>query len=102
VAQPAVTIYPFADEMYSKSYFYSTKHFGANVNMHILFSVHKVAQTVICVCCIQKVPAFSFGPETWYPDQSILQFPQTQQKPGIVSKTVPQLLSHTDEFINHK
>jgi hypothetical protein len=43
------------------------------VNMHILFSVHNVAQAVICVCCIQKVPAFGFGPETCHPDQSILQ-----------------------------
>jgi len=41
--------------------------------MYILFSVHKVAQTVICVCCIQKVPAFGFGPETCHPDRSILQ-----------------------------
>jgi len=71
------------------------------VNMHILFSVHKVAQTVICVCCIQKVPAFSFGPETCYPDQSILQFHQTQQMPVIVSQTVPQQLSHTAGFISH-
>jgi len=59
--------------MYSKIYLYSTKRFGANVNMYILFSVHKVAQTVICVCCIQKVPAFGFGPETCHPDRSILQ-----------------------------
>ena len=41
--------------------------------MHILFSVHKVAQTVICVYCIQKVPAFGFGPVTCHPARSILQ-----------------------------
>jgi len=54
--------------MYYKSYLYSTKRFGAHMNMHILFSVHKVAETVIHVCCIQKVPALGFGPETCHPD----------------------------------
>jgi hypothetical protein len=61
-------VYSFADEMYCKSYWYSTKHFEVNVNVHILFSVHKVAQTVILVCCIQNVSAFGFGSEACYPD----------------------------------
>jgi len=38
------------------------------MNMHILFSLHKVAQNVIRVCCIEKVTAFGFGPENCHPD----------------------------------